>query len=70
MTHFDKVLMQGLSKYYKKIIMIFKKKFENFFKMFQEYSKNISQKVITKAVKKWVGVVHVIPFAPYYRIAK
>jgi len=30
MTYFDKFLMQGLSKYYKKIIMIFKDFFWNF----------------------------------------
>jgi hypothetical protein len=38
--------------------------------MLQEYSKNISPKAATKAIKKKVGVVHVIPFAPYYIIAK
>jgi hypothetical protein len=26
--------------------------------------RNISQKIVTKVVKKQVGVVHVIPFAP------
>jgi hypothetical protein len=37
MTYFDKFLMQGLSKYYKEIIIIFK----DFFKrLFQKYFKN------------------------------
>jgi hypothetical protein len=34
-----------------------KKKFEDFFK-------NISQKIVTKTVKKQVSVAHVISFAP------
>jgi hypothetical protein len=33
-------------------------------KEFQEYSKNISPKTVTKVVKKQAGVTCVIPFAP------
>jgi len=54
--------MQGLPKYYKKIIMILNDLFEDFSKILQEYSKN-SPRVVTKAIKKQVGVAHVIPFA-------
>jgi hypothetical protein len=50
-------------------LKIFKKKFKDFFdifkRIFQEYSRNISPKTITKAIKKQVGVARVIPFAPY-----
>jgi hypothetical protein len=38
--------------------------FEEFSKIFQEYSRKISPKVITKTVKKHVGVACVILFAP------
>jgi hypothetical protein len=55
--------MQGLSKYYKKRIMILKDFFEDFSRKLQEYSKNIFSKVVAKAIRKQVGVVHVIPFA-------
>jgi hypothetical protein len=33
-----------------------------FSKIFQKYSKNISPKVVTKVVKKQIGVAHVILF--------
>jgi hypothetical protein len=38
----------------------------NFFKNLKtfQYLKNISHKVVTKTIKKQVGVAHVIPFAP------
>jgi sulfur relay (sulfurtransferase) DsrC/TusE family protein len=45
MTYSDKFLMQGLSKYYNKIIIILKDFFKDFFK-------NISLKVVIKVVKK------------------
>jgi len=41
-----------------------KKKFKIFSKIFQEYSKNISQKTITKIIIKQIGVAHVSLFAP------
>jgi len=41
MTYFDKFLMQGLSNYYNKIIIILK-----------DFFKNISLKVVIKIVKK------------------
>ncbi len=37
---------------------------KNFSKIFQKYLKNISPNVVTKAIKRRVGVTHVIPFAP------
>jgi len=63
MTYFDKFLIQGLSKYYYKKIMILKDFFKSFFTNFQKYSWNISPTVVTKAIKKQVGVVHAILFA-------
>jgi hypothetical protein len=48
----------------KMIWRIFLKDFKENQKTFQEYSKNISPKAVTKLVSKLVGVVHVIPFAP------
>jgi len=47
MTYFDKFLMQGLSKYYLKNIMIFK---DFFLKLFVKYSKN---KAVQKVILKW-----------------
>jgi hypothetical protein len=39
--------------------------FESFFrKSIQKYSRNISPKAITKAIKKQMGVPHIILFAP------
>jgi hypothetical protein len=35
-----------------------------FSKIFQEYFKNISQKSITKVVKKQMNMAHIISFAP------
>jgi len=40
---------------------------KTFSKIFQEYSKNISPKAITKAVKKQMDVTRVIPFAPKHQ---
>jgi hypothetical protein len=57
MTYFDKFLMQGLSKYYKKNYHDF---FKKILKLFVKYSKN---KPIQSNPKE-VGVVHVIVFAP------
>jgi hypothetical protein len=37
-----------------------------FSRKFKEYSKNISQKIITKAIKKQAGVACVIPFSPTF----
>ncbi len=45
MTNFDKFLIQGLSKYYNKIIMILKDFYKDFFK-------NISLKVVNKNSQK------------------
>jgi hypothetical protein len=39
---------------------------KTFSRIFQNYSKNISQKAIIKVVKKQVGVAHVIMFTPKY----
>jgi len=44
------------------ILKIFSKKNS---RTFQEYPKNISPKVVTKAINKQAGVACVIPFAPY-----
>jgi hypothetical protein len=52
MTYSDKFLMQGLSKYYNKIIIILK-----------DFFKNISLKVVIKIIKKQASVAHVIMFA-------
>jgi hypothetical protein len=41
MTYFNKFYMQGFSNYYLKIIMIFKRFFWSFKKIFQEYFKKI-----------------------------
>jgi hypothetical protein len=41
---------------------------KTFSKIFQEYSRNISPKVITKVVKEQASVVHVISFAPMLKI--
>jgi hypothetical protein len=41
MTYFDKFLMQGLSKYYKKIMMVLKYFLKKNSKEFKEYSRNI-----------------------------
>lgn len=41
--------------------------FSKFFsRIFQEYCKNIFSKVVTKIVKKYMSVTHVIWFAPNY----
>jgi hypothetical protein len=42
--------------------MNFNDLFEDFSRILQEYSKH-SPRVVTKAIKKQVGVAHVIPFA-------
>jgi hypothetical protein len=52
MTHFDKFLMQGLSKYYKKIIMILK-----------DFLRNILV-IFLKSSHKAGKCGFVIPFAP------
>jgi len=46
----------------------FKKKFKDFFKIFQEYSKNISPKAATIVIKKQENVARVILFAPRMNI--
>jgi hypothetical protein len=45
---------------------VFYKKIKGFLKIFQKYSKNISQKKSQKQLKKQACVVRVIPFAPIY----
>jgi hypothetical protein len=64
MKYLDKFLMQGLSKYNKKIIMISKDFFDSFFK-------NISSKTFTNTIKREIGVPHVILFSPleYFKLA-
>jgi hypothetical protein len=57
MIYFDKFLMQGLSKYYKKNYHDF---FKKNLKLFVKYSKN---KPI-QSNPKGVGVAHVIVFTP------
>jgi hypothetical protein len=58
---FWQILNMNLNKIVWKKIRIFSKIFlKTFSKIFQEYSKNISP----KAIKKQVGVAHVISFAP------
>jgi hypothetical protein len=41
-----------------------------FSKIFEEYFRNISSKVVTKTIKKQACVVHVIPFAPLNLVPK
>lgn len=65
MTYLDKFLMKGLSKYYLKNCHDFKKKFEFFFKNILGI---FLQKIVTKAIKKQVSAVHVIPFAPIHTV--
>jgi hypothetical protein len=55
--------MQDLSNYCKENYHDFKM---FFWRPFQEYSNNIPPKVITEAIKKQVGVVHVISFTPFH----
>jgi hypothetical protein len=45
--------------------MILKDYFENFFKNIPRIFYEYFPKVVTKAIKKQVGVIHVIPFAPF-----
>jgi len=35
-------------------------------RIFQEYSRNISQKTVTKVIKKQTSAAHAIMFAPRY----
>jgi hypothetical protein len=56
MTYFDKLLMQGLSKYYLK-------NYDDFKRFFQKKFKNIFPKVVTNVGKKQASVAHVILFA-------
>jgi hypothetical protein len=63
MTYFDKFLIQGLSKYYKKNYHDFFLKIWKKFKNILKYFKNISPKIVIKQV----DVAHVIMFSPFYQ---